>query len=340
MRTIGKARRLSRLMNKNSQFSIVAMDQRAILTNVLAELKNVAPDALPFSDVLAVKRLLVETLAEKASAMLFDPNIAVPAAIAHLPRDTGLVVALEDHRVEDTGRGRKTNSIVGWSVEKIQRLGADAVKLLVWYNPDAAPDVRLHQQNYVRAVAQECARHEMPFILELLTFSLEPDGASADRYTEFQGKRSELVLRSVEEFSKPRYLVDLFKLESPIPAKELGPFTGNEADPAFADVGAICAEAGIPWVLLSGGGAPSQFMNVLDHAYAAGASGFLAGRAIWLEPIRFFPDLERCRQELKTSGRKILERLIDRTLSNARGVEAWSKDSFDVGYEGEFALSY
>ena len=93
LHSIGKARRLRRLLNDDGHFCVVALDQRAILQRMLAELQHVTESELPFTDMLAVKHLLVDVLAAKASAMLFDPNIAVPAAICLLytspsPRDS------------------------------------------------------------------------------------------------------------------------------------------------------------------------------------------------------------------------------------------------------------
>ena len=60
-RTLGiaKARRLQRLVGPDNRFHMVALDQRAILAQMLAQLKQIEAAELPFSDMLAVKRLLV-----------------------------------------------------------------------------------------------------------------------------------------------------------------------------------------------------------------------------------------------------------------------------------------
>ena len=39
--------------------------------------------------------------------------------------------------------------------------------------------------------------------------------------------------------------------------------------------------------------------NILTHAYRAGASGYLAGRAIWLDAFRKFPDWSAIRDGLQ-----------------------------------------
>lgn len=343
--TTGKARRLRRLMSADNQFCIVALDQRAILVRMLAQLKSVEENALPFADLLAVKRLLVQTLSAPASAMLFDPNIAVPAALDQLPRDTGLLVSLEHHIVDETPFGRKTASIPNWSVEKIQQLGADGVKVLIWYHPDADDSVVHHQQQYIREVGQQCADHELPFVLELLAYqpsgpgrkgSVLPDFSSADNLPA-------VVLASVEEFSKPEYQVDLLKLESPFPVNRLDNVADREAgriQQAFDAIGDCCTAAGIPWVLLSAGVTTEQFISVLGHAYAAGAQGFLAGRAIWKAPLDAYPDLAVLQQKLADQGAGALARLIDFTQLNAKTCHLTAIAPQKLDVEGDFARWY
>ena len=48
--------------------------------------------------------------------------------------------------------------------------------------------------------------------------------------------------------------------------------------------------AGCPWVMLSAVAGKAGFRMVLEHAFAASASGFLAGRAIWLDAFNHCPD--------------------------------------------------
>lgn len=170
MTTIGKTRGLARLADDKGHFTMVALDQRPPLIAALAKARGVAPEEVTFDNMLKAKRLLVETLAEDASSMLFDPNFAVPAAIDILPRNTGLIVTLEEHRIEETPEGRKSRLIANWSVDKIRRIGGDGVKVLAWYRPDASSAINEHQKRLVRSVGEECRRHDIPFVLELLVY--------------------------------------------------------------------------------------------------------------------------------------------------------------------------
>ena len=43
--------------------------------------------------------------------------------------------------IASSSGGRLSSNIDNWSVDKIKRMGGDAVKVLAWYRPDASADV-------------------------------------------------------------------------------------------------------------------------------------------------------------------------------------------------------
>jgi len=55
-------------------------------------------------------------------------------------------------------------------VEKIRAIGGDAVKVLAWYRPDADAGINEHQKRFVREIGQDCARYDIPYVLELLVY--------------------------------------------------------------------------------------------------------------------------------------------------------------------------
>ena len=99
------------------------------------------------------------------------------------------------------------------------------------------------------------------------------------------GKRTDHVLQSVADFASADFGIDVFKLESPVAAKDVPEGGDAKVQAAFDEMGRL---AGRPWVMLSAGAGKAEFRNILSHAYRAGASGYLAGRAIWLEPFGSF----------------------------------------------------
>ena len=64
-----------------------------------------------------------------------------------------------------------------------------------------------------------------------------------------------------------------------------------------------------PWVLLSAGAGPEDFMQSLTYAYRAGASGYLCGRAIWHAAFERFPNIAAFEQELKTESCRYVQEL-------------------------------
>ncbi len=293
----GKYRGLSRLADGHGRFKMLAVDQRPPIEGPIRAVR--ACDVAPWEDVAAFKRMLVEELQGEASAVLLDPHYAYPASIRMLDPKRGLILTLEDSIFEETPGGRLSQDITNWSVEKIKRAGGDAVKVLTWYRPDAEASVVRHQQDYVKRIGEACARFDIPFVLELLVYPLAGDAEQTKEYVEMRAKRADHVLKSVETYASPDYGVDLFKLESPIAAPEV-PGVGN---PGWEDTQALFDEmgrlAGMPWVMLSAGASMADFRKVLTHAYKAGASGYLAGRAIWLEAFKAFPDWEEIRRRLR-----------------------------------------
>jgi tagatose 1,6-diphosphate aldolase len=345
MRTIGKNRGLARLADSDGHFRMVALDQRPPLFEAIAQAKGITKDQVEYADVTAAKRLLVESLAPHCSSMLFDPNFAVPAAIDLLPPRCGLIVTLEEHRVEETAGGRKSRAITDWSVEKIRAIGGDAVKVLAWYRPDADAAVNAHQKKFVRDIGEDCSRFDIPYVLELLVYPFLGSANHTADYVESPGKLPQLVIDSVREFAKPEYGVDLLKLESPLAANSLPARDGSAAAQAtqreFDAIGKICSERRIPWVLLSGGAQPDKFERVLDYAYAAGAGGFLAGRTIWLDAVRrYFPDRAAVAANLRKDGVRVLDNLNQLTTARAKPWAAHFPVFSDIKQEGDFARVY
>jgi len=300
----GKLWGMRRLADDAGLFRMTALDQRPPIIKLIEERLGQSP--APDTAVAEVKTVIAAALAPASSALLVDPIWAYTGSIGHVSPRQGLILTLEDHRFADGPGGRRSASIPDWSVEKIRRIGGDAVKVLAWYRPDASAEVIAHQQAYVREIGEACRRFDLPFVFELLVYPLED---AAHDYVEDAAKRPEMVIDSVRAFAGPEYGIDIFKLESPVPAEQVPEPGGSGADEVQAWFDALGAAAGRPWVMLSAGARAAAFERVLHYAFEAGASGFLAGRAIWWDAFRRYPDLAAMRDDLERDGRAYLERL-------------------------------
>jgi tagatose 1,6-diphosphate aldolase len=293
----GKYWGMKRMADANGRFKMTAVDQRPPIKTLIRERRG-TPQA-PWEDVAGFKELLIRELQGESSAMLLDPHFAYPRGVTMLSPAIGMILTLEDSIFQETPGGRLSAEIDDWSVEKIKRSGGDAVKVLTWYRPDADPAVCRAQQEFTARIGEACDRYDIPFVFELLVYPLARDAERTDDYVEMKSKRPELVLESVATFADPRFGVDLFKLESPVAAGDVPPpgAPGSaEVQKWFDEIGQV---AGRPWVMLSAGAGMNEFQRVLSYAYRAGASGYLAGRAIWLKAFQHFPDWNAIRSGLR-----------------------------------------
>ena len=87
--------------------------------------------------------------------------------------------------------------------------------------------------------------------------------------------------------------------------------------------------------MLSAGATAPQFRRVLEHAYRAGASGYLAGRAIWWDSFQHFPDLAAMTADLKGAAAGYFTELNDMTDAQARPWSDWLADARPEGADSE-----
>ncbi len=308
--TPGKLLGMRRMSDDKGLFKMVAADQRPPITGPIAKQLGLAE--APWDEVAKFKAEIVTQLQGASSAILLDPYYGIPAAFDKLASDKGLVVTLEDSVFSESSAGRFSKNIDHWTVNKIKRLGADAVKVLVWYRPDASSENLAFQQDYVKRVGEECQRFDIPFLLELLLYPLADEATKSTGYAEMKEKNSDLVLASIEEFAKEEYGVDLFKLESPVNANMINSL-GNVQE-LFNEMGRL---AGRPWVMLSAGAEKENFQTILLHAFQAGASGFLAGRAIWQASFSAYPNWQKITHGLSSDGYSYLQKISKIADKNA-----------------------
>ncbi len=312
----GKYWGLRRLADAAGRFKMTAVDQRPPIKNPIKARRGTAE--APWEDVAGFKELLIRELQGESSAMLLDPHYAYPRGVTMLDARLGLILTLEDSIFRETPGGRLSSGIDDWSVEKIKRAGGDAVKVLTWYRPDGDPGVCAAQQAFTRSVGEACRRFDIPFVFELLVYPLAGDAEQTRDYVEMQSKQSRLVIDSVRAFADPQFGVDLFKLESPVPAPAV-PEPGAPGSDAVQELfHEMDRAAGRPWVMLSAGAGMDEFRRVLQYAYVAGASGYLAGRAIWLQAFRRFPDWDGICDELRAEAVPYMRSLNSLTDAAAR----------------------
>lgn len=310
----GKYRRMTRLCDAEGRFAMLAIDQRGSLQKMIGARRGIAPDTVADDDLRRVKRAVTAAVAPLASAVLTDPLYGYTESLDVIPPNIGVLLSLEVTGYEATGEAERLSRLIeGWSVEAIQRVGADGVKLLLWHHPEASDATQRHQQDIVRSVGEACAGANMPFVLELVTYSMDgPKGPA------FARGKPELVIHGARTYSDPSYGVDLLKLEFPGELK----YTEEYQDRTFGKgevvydletVRDACARldeaAGTPWLILSAGVDPEEFVEDIRLANAAGASGFLCGRAVWKHVVDYVATESGMQTYMETTGRRFFERI-------------------------------
>ncbi len=269
----GKVRGLSTASNERGIFTILAIDHRDSMRVVL---DPDDPHGIPASDLTEIKLWLLSELGGEATAVMLEPEYSAAQAIATrtLPGRVGFLAAVEAQGYLGDPTARQTSLLDGWSVEKAKRLGASGIKLLVLYRPDSA--IADAQDQMISAVVADCARHDVPLFLEPLAYSIEPGVTTSD--AAFAAKRRRIVVDTVRRLGELG--PDVLKVQFPVD-------TRHETDRAvWADACAeLDAASPVPWALLSGGDPFALFLEQVEVACRAGASGFMVGRALWSEAV-------------------------------------------------------
>ncbi len=169
--SLGKRRGLAQCSTREGAFAILALDHR---NNLRRALDPAHPEKVAIDEMVTFKQEVLRAVLPHASGVLLDPEIGAAQAIAGdaIPGNVGLIIALEATGYTGDRSNRLSQILPDWSVGKIRRVGASAVKLLVYYHPDAAEAPR--QEDLVRAVGDRCREFDIAFFLEPLSFSLDP----------------------------------------------------------------------------------------------------------------------------------------------------------------------
>jgi tagatose 1,6-diphosphate aldolase len=284
-----KLRHMQALANKAGIIAAAAMDQRGSLQNTIAAAKGVEPGAITPEMMSEFKVAVVRTLTPHASAILLDPEYGLEAAKAR-SSNAGLLLAYELSGYDNTQPGRLPDLLPHVSAKRIVDWGADAVKILLYYTPLDDAKVNDIKHAFIERIGAECEANDIPFFLEFVGYDSK---GGDEKGVEFAKQKPQIVTRSMEEFSKPQYKVDVLKVEVPVNAnyvegssvyKGQKAYTRGEALDHFRRAAGVAKK---PFIYLSAGVSNQQFVESLHMAAEAGTdySGVLCGRATWKEGI-------------------------------------------------------
>ena len=284
----GKQKGLEAVSNERGVIGAAAMDQRGSLKSAIAKDKGVDKKAVTDQMMAEFKEAVTRILTPHASAILLDPEYGLSATKVRA-KNAGLLLAYEKSGYDNTQPGRLPDLLEHYSVRRLVAAGADCVKILLYYTPFDPPAVNETKHAWVERIGGECIASDVPFFLEFVGYEENVD----EKGIEFARKKPEIVSRSMEEFSKPQYGVDVLKVEVPVnmafvkgarSCKGESVYSRDEAKEHFRRAAAMAKK---PFIYLSAGVSNDTFNESLELAAEAGTnfSGVLCGRATWKDGI-------------------------------------------------------
>ncbi len=293
--SIGKFRALQQISSARGTFTALALDHRQ-------NLRKANPAFVNDEELSRFKIDITSALAGRATAVLLDPEVSAAQAVAQrvIPKETGLVVALESTGYTGEATARRAQIIPGWTVEKAKRMGASAVKLLVYYHPDSPAAQGI--EDFITKVSDDCRKHDLVLMLEPLSYSL-----AENKKLSSEEKRA-VVVETARRLTPLN--VDILKAEFPLDINE------TDEDRWMNACQEISSASVVPWILLSAAVDFDIFLRQVTVACSAGASGIAVGRAVWKEAVELTGD-ERLRF-LRTTARRRISRLTSLCHALAR----------------------
>jgi tagatose 1,6-diphosphate aldolase len=303
--TPGKLAGLKSVSNERGVIAAAAMDQRGSLKKALG------PSATE-KDLIDFKIAVSEVLTRYASAILLDPEWGLPAAEARNKR-SGLLLAYEKTGYDKQTPGRLPDLLDLWSVRRLKQAGADCIKILLYYSPSDPKNINELKHAWTERIGDECVANDIPFFLEIIGYEEGLD----EKSLEYAKKKPEIVMAYMHEFSKPKYNVDVLKLEVPINMKFVEDTRSFKGELAYTRAKALewfrksSEVTEKPFIYLSAGVSNAEFSETLELAGESGVkyNGVLCGRATWADGVPIFASkgLAAFREWLEVEGVKNIQ---------------------------------
>jgi sulfofructosephosphate aldolase len=287
----GRRYGLADVARPSGAFAMLAVDQREAMRAMFAEHQS---EPVTDEQLTEFKVAATRVLSPHASAVLVDKQFAFDAAVdAGAVAPTCGLIAAADHFI--AGNGEFVTAVeIDRDVDPagVRGQGAVAMKLLVIHRPDEAAAGRIQM---VEEFVDRCRSAGLVSIIEPVAKAPRAGGA---------WDWDACVVEAARELGSLG--ADLYKAEVP--------FKGQGTDEQIRRAcGEITDAVSSPWVVLSSGVPADLFPRAVELACREGASGFLAGRAVWASVIGS-DDVERDLREVSIPRLQRLGELVDEVV--------------------------
>lgn len=282
------------LARPSGTFAMVAMDQRDSLRTMMAQRARSAGEAVSDAAMTRFKLDVVRTLGPHASALLIDRHYGYRDVVegSLLPGNCALILAAD--ALEQQPGGPVTDTALDEAVDPAQAAadGARALKLLLVWRRDARREQRVAMAERFVAL---CRAHQLASVLEPVARPTAEEEAAGTF------DLNDAIVEAAAELAPLR--PSLYKCQVP--------------DAGAGTIRTLAAQAqriddvlDVPWVVLSQGVDAARFPLAVEAACRAGASGFLAGRALWTSALDAADTPEALRGE-STDRLRLLADIVD-----------------------------
>ncbi len=275
---------LRAIATEEGTFAVVALDQRNTIRRMFAK---VGQAEVSDAEMIDFKADIMTALQPAASAFLVDPDYGMPAA-KRLPDQPRTLLAAEP-AVRGVYRGEPEVVLDPTQDAKwVRSQGADALKFYLQLRADRPVragdrDLSAEALEAMARCIEDCEREGVPSVIENLIYPLNAEGPLSPE------RRADAICQAA--FALDALHPTLLKLEYP-------------GSPSACR--RLAAGLTRPWAVLSAGVPMAQFSEVLRISCdEGGASGFIAGRAIWADSMER-PLPERL-SYLRDTGRRRLD---------------------------------
>lgn len=274
-------------------FAMLAVDQREAMRLMFAAAG--APQPVTDQVLTDFKVNAAKTLSPYASAILVDQQFCYRQVVEQqaIAPSCGLIVAADAFI---PGNGIPVDSV---AIDKkvdpqaVKRDGAKALKLLVLWRSDEDADARLEM---VREFNQLCHTNGLVSIIEPVVRPPR-QGDTFDR--------EQAIIDAARELGDSG--ADLYKVEMPLYGKGTQSALLSAAQKLNDNIA-------MPWVILSSGVDEKLFPRAVRVAMTAGASGFLAGRAVWSSVVGL-PDTDLMLRDVSAPKLQRLGEIVDEMMA-------------------------
>jgi sulfofructosephosphate aldolase len=289
---------LNRLARPSGALAMVAVDQREALRGMFAAHQSTP---VPDSQLTQFKVDVARELSPFASALLVDQEFGIDAIIDQkaLQGSCGLIAAA-DLLVGPAG-GAATDTAVDPDVDplRMRDIGSVGLKFLILWRNDETPDSRAQ---LVEEFNKLCQFSGLPSIIEIIVKPPTDTSRSFNR-------EEELIIAAREAAAwKP----DLYKAEVPF-------YGEGDLNLVTKNAERISEAIGSPWVVLSNGVKQPFFNDAVKACAIGGASGFLAGRAVWADIVGS-PDILKALRDVSIPRLQQLAEIVD---THAKPWSSW-----------------